>query len=162
MDVCHSNHGSLVYRRAIKFGIPVESIKAYRDILFDDHEGDGWQWMSRVPIQLPNGELLIAQHQSSGDILVNAAHERANIIEGHEHGTFETRYKKNSMHEVYWSTTSGCLVDEQSLAFAYGKLFPKKPMIGCTIVIDSEPHLIPMPMNEYDRYTGRLGGILSL
>lgn len=162
MDVCHSNHGSLVYRRAMKFGIPVEYIKAYRDILFDDNEGDGWEWQSRVVLKLPNGELLIAQHQSSGDILANAAHERANIIEGHEHGTFEVRYKKNAMGENYWAATSGCLVEEQSLAFAYGKLFPKKPVLGCTIIIDSEPHLIPMPTDEYDRYTGKLGGILGL
>ena len=160
MDICHSNHGSLVYRRAMKFGIPVEYIKSYRDILFDNTEGDGWAWHDKIKIRLPNGDLLIAQHQSAGDTIANAAHERAHIIEGHEHSKFEITYRSSST-ALYWVVISGCLVDRASLAFAYGKMYPKKPIIGATVIIDSQPVLIPMPQDDDGRYTGKINGIFA-
>lgn len=160
-DVCHSNHGSLIYRRALKYGIPTQYIKTYRDILFPDGGGEGWSWHERIPVILPNGDKLIYQHQSSGDILNNAAHERANIVQGHEHGDFYIRYR-SSTSALYWAMVSGCLIDRKAYAFAYGKLFPKKPIIGCSAIIDSAPLLIPMPMDDNGRYTGKLNGALTL
>jgi len=161
MDVCHSNHGSLVYRKAFKTGIPVEYIKPYRDILFPDGGGEGWSWAEKVYAELPNGDLTIFQHQSAGDILNNAAHERANIVQGHEHGDYFIRYRSSST-ALYWAMVSGCLIDRKALAFAYGKLFPKKPIIGCSAIIDSQPVLIPMPLDDNGRYTGRLNGVLRV
>lgn len=155
MDICHSNHGSLIYRRAFKSGIPAEYIKPYRDFLFPDGGGKGWEWADRFDILLPNGERVIYQHQSAGDILNNAAHEEANIVQGHEHGKFEIRSRANT-HRWYWSMISGCLIDHKARAFAYGKLFPNKPIIGCTMVINSVPYLIPMELNSDGRWTGRL------
>jgi len=160
-DVCHSNHGSLIYRRALKHGIPTQYIKTYRDILFPDGGGEGWSWHERIPVILPNGDKLIYQHQSSGDILNNAAHERANIVQGHEHGDFYIRYR-SSTSALYWAMVSGCLIDRKAYAFAYGRLFPKKPIIGCSAIIDSHPLLIPMPMDDRGRYTGKLNGALTL
>lgn len=160
-DVCHSNHGSLVYRRALKHGIPTQYIKTYRDILFPDGGGEGWSWHERIPVILPNGDKLIYQHQSSGDILSNAAHERANIVQGHEHGDFYIRYR-SSTSALYWAMVSGCLIDRKAYAFAYGRLFPRKPIIGCSAIIDSHPLLIPMPMDDHGRYTGKLNGALTL
>jgi len=160
-DVCHSNHGSLIYRRALKHGIPTQYIKTYRDILFPDGGGEGWSWHERIPVILPNGDKLIYQHQSSGDILNNAAHERANIVQGHEHGDFYIRYR-SSTSALYWAMVSGCLIDRKAYAFAYGRLFPKKPIIGCSAIIDSAPLLIPMPMDDRGRYTGKLNGALTL
>ena len=130
MDICHSNHGSLVYRRAFKSGIPTEYIKSYREILFPDGTGQGWDWKDKHRVTLPNGEDVIFQHQSAGDTLNNAAHERCSIVEGHEHGKFEIQYR-SSTTALYWSLISGCLIDPKALAFAYGRLFPKKPLIGC-------------------------------
>ncbi len=157
MDVCHSNHGSLVYRRAFKSGIPTEYIKSYREILFPKGGGEGWDWKEKHRITLPNGEDVIFQHQSAGDTLNNAAHERASIVEGHEHGKFEIHYR-SSTTALYWSLISGCLIDPKALAFAYGKLFPKKPILGCSVIIDSIPRLVPMELNEKGRWTGKLNG----
>lgn len=160
MDICHSNHGSLIYRRAYKSGIPVEYIKSYRDIIFDNTGGDGWQWMEKVTAKLPNGDTTIFQHQSSGSIISNAAHERANIVQGHEHGQYTIEYRSSSQ-ALYWAMVSGCLIDPKALAFAYGKLFPKKPIIGVSAIIDSQPVLIPMPQDRFGRYTGKLGGVYA-
>lgn len=158
MDICHSNHGSLVYRRAYKFGIPVEYIKSYRDIIFDNSGGDAWQWMEKITATLPNGDTTVFQHQSSGSIIANAAHERANIVQGHEHGQYTIEYR-SSTQALYWAMISGCLIDPKALAFAYGKLFSKKPIIGVSAIVDSQPLLIPMPQDSHGRYRGKLGGI---
>jgi len=156
-DVCHSNHGSLVYRRAFKYGIPTQYIKTYRDVLFPDGGGDGWSWYEKICIDLPNGETVIAQHQSSGDIMNNAAHERSSIVQGHEHSKFDIQYR-SSTSSLYWSMISGCLIDPESLAFAYGKLLPKRPIIGCSAIIDSQPVLIPMILDNNGRWIKTLGG----
>jgi len=157
MDICHSNHGSLIYRRAFKSGIPTEYIKSYREILFPDGQGLGWEWKGRHVVTLPNGEKCIFQHQSAGDTLNNAAHERCSIVEGHEHGKFEIQYR-SSTTALYWSMISGCLIDPKALAFAYGRLFPKKPLLGCSVILDSIPRLIPMELNTVGRWTGKLNG----
>ena len=157
MDICHSNHGSLVYRRAFKSGIPAEYIKSYREVLFPEGNGQGWDWKERFRLTLPNGEDVIFQHQSAGETLANAAHERASIVEGHEHGKFEIQYRSSS-NSLYWSIISGCLIDPTAMAFAYGKLFPKKPILGCSTIIDSIPNLIPMELDKHGRWIGRLNG----
>ena len=159
-EVCHSNHGSLVYRRALKSGIPVEYIKSYRDILFPEGGGDGWSWHDVIRTTLPNGQVVQFQHQVVGDFMANASHERCSLVLGHEHGRFEIDHRA-SKAALYWGMYSGCLIDSKSLAFAYGKLFPKKPIIGCSVIIDSQPILIPMLLNSEGRWVGQLGGIAS-
>ncbi len=155
MDVCHSNHGSLIYRRAFKSGIPVEYIKSYRDILFPEGGGDGWEWKEQVRLILPNGQDVQFQHQCVGDYMQNAAHERCSIVLGHEHGRYEITYKA-SKAALYFGMYAGCLIDPHALAFAYGKLFPKKPIIGCAVIIDSQPMLVPMLLNSHGRWVGSL------
>lgn len=161
MQFCHSNHGSLIFRRAHKSGIPVEYIKSYREILFPNGGGQGWTWHDCIRDTLPNGQAIQFQHQSVGDYMQNAAHERCNIVLGHEHGKFQIEHKA-SKAALYWGLYSGCLIDSASLAFAYGKLFPKKPIIGCSIIIDSQPILIPMLLDDKGRWVGKLGGVSRL
>lgn len=160
MEICHSNHGSLIYRRAFKFGIPVEMIKTYREILFPKGDGEGWTWHENIRFNLPNGQAIQFQHQSVGDYLQNASHERCNLVLGHEHGKFQIEHRA-SKAALYWGMYSGCLIDSSSLAFAYGKLFPKKPIIGCSVIIDSQPILIPMLLDSKGRWVGKLGGVSS-
>ncbi len=52
--------------------------------------------------------------------------------------------------------TVGCLVDSHSLAMAYNKNNLKRPVIGCGVIIDSIPQLIPMVLNKAGRWIGRL------
>ena len=47
-----------------------------------------------------------------------------------------------------WGLAVGCGVDQRSMAFAYGKHFAKKPVIGCGVVIDGVPHAVPMDLGS--------------
>lgn len=157
-EFCHSNHGSLIFRRAHKSGIPVEYIKSYRDILLPGKDASGWSWHDNIYTVLPNGEPVQFRHQVSGDYLQNAAHERTSLVLGHEHGKYKIEYRA-SKSALYFGMYSGCLIDNKSLAFAYGRLFPNKPILGCSVIVDSQPMLVPMLLDENGRWVGELGGV---
>lgn len=148
--VCDSNHGSLVYRRAKAHGLPVQFIKKYRDILFPDHGAPGWSWADAWVLQTPLGAVRF-QHQVSGDFMLNASHERTSLVLGHEHSRFEVQYAASSS-ALYFGAYAGCLVDKDSMAFAYGRLTRKKPILGCMVITDGSPQLIPMLLNSNNRW----------
>ena len=154
MLICDSNHGSLVYRRAKVTGIPAAMIKRYRDILFPEHGAPGWSWAMSWHINTALGEVMF-KHQKSGSLLGDAAHNRCNLVVGHEHGLFGVEYGA-SEHSLYWGANTGCLVDRKSLAFAYGKHSLKKPIIGALVIDNGRPVSLPMTLKENGRWNGRL------
>lgn len=151
--VCDSNHGSLVYRRAKAHGLPVQFIKKYRDILFPEHGAPGWSWADAWVLNTPLGPVRF-QHQVSGDFMLNASHERTSLVLGHEHGRFEVQYAASSS-ALYFGAYAGCLIDRKSMAFAYGKLHRKKPILGILTITDGCPTLIPMLLDDEGRWRGR-------
>lgn len=153
--VCHSNHGSLVYRRAKYSGIPIQMIKSYREILFPDHKAPGWHWAFNWKINTPQGPVLF-RHQTTGTALDAAAAEGCNLVVGHEHGKFGAQWGATSMR-LFFGAYTGCLIDHKSLAFAYGKVYPRKPIIGVLMILSGVPVNIPMVLNEDGRWVGPEG-----
>lgn len=151
--VCHSNHGSMVYRRSKAHGIPVQMIRKYRDVIFPAHGAPGWSWGFSWKINTPLGPTMF-KHQTSG-ILADAAHNSCNLVVGHNHGNFSVEYSASSAH-LYYGVYAGCLIDKDALAFAYGKHSMKKPIIGCVVILNGKPLLIPMVLNEEGRWQGNL------
>ena len=150
--LCDSNHGSLIYRRAKAHGLPVQFIKKYRDILFPEHGAPGWSWGDAWDLETPLGTVRF-QHQVSGDLLLNAAHERKSMVIGHFHGKLDIQYAASST-ALYFGAHCGCLIDNKSLAFAYGKLSRSKPILGCMVITDGCPQIIPMLMDTSGRWVG--------
>lgn len=155
MKLCHSNHGSMLHRKAKTHGIPADMIKSYREVLFPDGGGEGWEWAGAHRMTLPNGGIVQFQHQASGSLLDAAAHERCNLVVGHFHSKYSIEYSA-SKAALYWAMYGGCLIDAKSLAFAYGELFKHKPIIGCSVIVDSLPILVPMRLDDNGRWVGKL------
>lgn len=153
MLVCHSNHGSMTFRKAKAHGIPVAYLKRYREVLFPDGGGEGWSWQYAWRIQTEMGHVLF-KHQATG-ILSDAAHNQANLVVGHNHGNFSIEYAASSAH-LYWGMYSGCLIDKDALAFAYGKHTKNKPVLGCSVILRGRPMLIPMILDSAGRWVGGL------
>lgn len=151
--VCHSNHGSMLYRRAKAHGIPVQMLKRYRDVLFPEHGASRWSWASGWRIETPLGTVMF-KHQTS-NILVDAAHNVCNLVVGHQHGKFGVEYSASSAH-LYYGAYAGCLIDKDALAFAYGKHSLRKPIIGCLVLLDGKPVPIPMVLQSDGRWRGTL------
>ena len=102
MKLCHSNHGSMLHRKAKTHGIPADMIKSYREILFPEGGGEGWEWAFDHRLTLPNGDDVQFQHQASGDLLAAAAHERCNLVVGHFHAKYKIDYSA-SRAALYWA-----------------------------------------------------------
>ena len=151
--VCHSNHGSMAFRRAKAHGIPVQLIKRYRDVIFPEHSAPGWSWAGSWRVGTPMGEVLF-KHQASG-ILTDAAHNSCNLVVGHSHGNFSIEYSASSSH-LYYGMYCGCLIDKDSMAFAYGKHSLRKPIVGCGMIINGRPVLLPMVLDRGGRWVGHL------
>ena len=63
MVLVHSNHSSLVYRRALKYGMPKAYLKHYNEFL---GVGKGWEWVDDHTITLSdNSSPLISISESS-------------------------------------------------------------------------------------------------
>ncbi len=155
MLICDSNHGSMHYRKAKAHGMPVQYLRTYREILFDGgKEGNGWQWAENWRVRTVLGDVMF-KHQPSGPILTDASHNQCNLMVGHHHGKFLVEYGASSAR-LYWGAYSGCLIDKDSLAFAYGKHTMYKPILGCTVILRGVPILIPMLLDANGDWVGEL------
>ncbi len=155
MLLCDSNHGSMHYRKAKAHGMPVQYLKDYRDILLPNVRSQGWQWAENWRVRTPMGDVMF-KHQPSGPILTDAAHNLCNEVVGHHHGKFLIEYAASSAR-LYWGMYAGCLIDKDSLAFAYGKHTLYKPILGCAVIINGVPTLIPMLLDRDGKWVGHLG-----
>lgn len=155
MRLCHSNHGSMHFRRASAHGIPVQYLRTYREVFFPRGGGERWEWQHTHVLELPNGERVAFKHQPAGAVLTDAAHERMNLVCGHLHGKMSIEYARNTQ-EQYWAVQGGCLVDEDSRAFSYGRESKYKPALGCVVIVEGVPQIVPMQTDIHGRWTGKL------
>ena len=144
MDILESNHGSLAYRRAKANGIPRGYLKSYNDVLGVDSD---WVWHYEMTITLPNGNKVYLHHGKAADIKKLSTSLGMCAVSGHYHQTFKVDYWANSLG-LYWGMNVGCLIDDKSLAFAYNNCNLHRPLIGTGLIIDSQPVLVPLLMNE--------------
>lgn len=152
VDVCESNHGSLVYRRGKWAGLPTSVMKSYNEIL---EAPKGWRWHSEIIIKASDGEPIMFCHGLSADVLKNSKSKSMRFVQGHHHSKFEVRYWANSQR-LYWGVTAGCLIDYKSLAYEYARLILDKPIIGCVVIKSGYPQLIPMVLKSDGRWCGEL------
>lgn len=152
MDIIESNHGSLVWRKAKTNGIPKQYIKSYNDVL---EVGDSWQWHFDLTIALPNGQQCYVHHGKSSDVLKLSQTMSMNAVSGHFHERFKVDYWANPTG-LYWGMSCGCLIDDDSYAFAYNNVNLKRPIVGTGLVINSIPVLEPMILSPDGRWKGAL------
>ena len=151
VDVIESNHGSLWYRKAKTHGIPREAIKSYEEIL----QTKKWRWHFELTLRLPNGQPCYFHHGRSANSLTASQHRGMPIVQGHYHEKFNIQYW-GTTERLNWGMNVGCLVDDKALAFEYNNSNLKRPIIGCGMIIDSQPKLLPLVMKTNGRWNGRL------
>ena len=144
MDILESNHGSLAYRRAKANGIPRGYLKSYNDVLGVDSD---WVWHYEMTITLPNKDKVYLHHGKTADIKKLSMSLGMCAVSGHYHETFKVDYWANSLG-LYWGMNVGCLIDDKSLAFAYNNCNLKRPIVGTGLIVDSQPVLVPLLMDE--------------
>ena len=152
MTLLHSNHSSLIYRRALKHGMPRAYLKHYNEFL---EVGPGWQWVDDINFKVSDGSEVFATHGISADGLKLAMQYGKNVIQGHFHSKFNIQYFSNP-DNLIWSMSCGCLTKQSSLAFQYARNFRMRFVIGTGAVIDGQPKLFAMQMDKHGRWTGEI------
>lgn len=151
-EVLESNHGSLIIRKALANGLSRRFFRTPREIL---EAPKGWTWHFDLNIKLPNGMHCYFHHSKGANVKKNSQAMGMSFVQGHHHEHFEIAYWGNP-NALLFGMTVGCLVDNKSLAMAYNKNNLKRPVIGCGMIIDSQPLLIPMVLNSKGRWVKRL------
>lgn len=152
MDLVHSNHGSMGLRKAKHYGIPVKYLRHIGDIL---EAPQTWEWHADLKVPLIDGSTLWIAHGIKKKAIDVAKHYGMHHACGHFHTEFRIEYI-SSPDKLIWSVNSGCLIDRHALAFEYDKVNAMRPILGCTMIIDGYPQLIPMKLNKRGRWTGDL------
>lgn len=139
--LCRGNHDQLVDRKGKTVGLPRRCFQQFRDI-----------WC------LPNGWIDDFEHVIDGVLYKHGtgtsgryAHvtacERARMscVVGHTHSTSGIEYIASSRDMVFGMNV-GCGIDRKAYAFAYGKDFPRKPILSCGVVTDKGKYAQVFPM----------------
>lgn len=151
-EILESNHGSLVMRKALASGLSTKFFKSPGEIL---QAPKGWTWHFDINLTLPNGTPCYFHHSKGANVKKNSQAMGSSFCQGHHHESFEIQYWGNPT-ALLFGMTVGCLVDPHALAMAYNKNNLKRPVIGCGIIVDSIPQLIPMVLNNRGRWVGKL------
>lgn len=135
--VCIGNHDRIVARKAKTAGISEKWLKSYDQAL----ETPGWKFVMEVVI-----DNVCYNHGEGGEAASRMTKELISQVQGHLHAKFYIQYGVGARHKIFGLQT-GCGIDRNSFAFAYGKNGPK-PVIGCSVVLNKGtlPILLPMDL----------------
>ena len=154
LQICHSNHGARIFKRAKEHFIPHFLIRDYKQIL---------QLPENVNVArrfIKYGGKVVLEHGDRVSSGVNAAiklaiaNRRSTVIGHHSgHGgiTYQTSMvpgnRNKDIREQIWGMNVGCMVDETSYGMAWAKNFTSKLILGCGVITwDGKkpvPHFIP-------------------
>lgn len=151
VTVVESNHGSLVYRKALSNGLPKAVFKKYNEIL---EAPKGWTWEFDTKVYTQLGPIYLC-HGKSGTPGRLASQYGMSTIQGHFHEKAQITYISTPERLIFDAHT-GCLADDKSLALGYNKVNPKRPIVSLIVVIKGIPHIEPMVLNSRGRWVGRL------
>ena len=146
--VLHSNHGSLLYRRAKKSGIPRQYLKEYNDLY---KLPPGWTWRFEYIHELEDGRKIYFHHGKAKPILKTSMTKGMCVVQAHYHDQFYVVYRSDGKRHL-WQAQTGCLCDKDSLAMAYGKNNVAETVLGCLIIVNGTPIPIPMKVDWNNRW----------
>jgi len=129
------NHDRLVHRKAKSAGIADQWIVDYSTALSTPN----WKFVHEVILNN-----VCYNHGEGGSARMRMKTELCSQVQGHLHSQFYIEYAVGSKYRLFGVQT-GCGIDRNSFAFAYGKNGPK-PVIGCGTVLNKGtlPCLYPM------------------
>jgi metallophosphoesterase superfamily enzyme len=129
------NHDRIIARKAFSSGIPKRWIRSYNEVL------EAPQWKFVESLELDN---VLYQHGEGGTAKTKMRKELISTVQGHLHTQGYIDYQVGRNYKIFGMQT-GCGIDKDSYAMAYGKNFGK-PFIACSVVLADGHHPILEPM----------------
>lgn len=152
VDVLHSNHGTLLDRKALTHGIPKAMLKTQKEIL---SAPKGWNWHFDILAKLPTGFDCYFHHSKGANVMMNAQRMGCSMVQGHHHESFNINFY-STPRGLHFGMNVGCLVDQNHAAFAYSKNNAKRFILGVGVILEGVPQLIPMVLGHNGRWVGKL------
>ena len=146
-----SNHSSLVYRRALKYGMSKQFLKPYGEFLGTRK----WKWIDDLTLTMSNGQRCFFTHGRSADVLKVSQTMGMNCVQGHYHTKFLISYWANP-DNLFFAMNVGCLINQKSMAFSYAKNFKTRFILGCGIILNGIPRLLPMVLDKNGNWIGEI------
>ena len=103
-----SNHSSLVYRRAIKYGMSREFLREYGEFLGTKK----WKWVDDLTLTMSNGQRCFFTHGRSADVLKVSQTMGMSAVQGHYHTKFVVSYWANP-DNLFFAMNVGCLINQK-------------------------------------------------
>ncbi len=143
------NHDALTERQVFDVGLPMDVLKDYKTLW----NVPTWEVIPRYGEKIIDGVLYMHGDKGKGGrfpALSNAESFFQSVVQGHAHSAAGVQYGANR-NMRYFGLQVGCGVDYRKAAMAYGVKYPRKPILGCGIVIDGKTALFE-PMDLKNRY----------
>lgn len=142
VSLCRGNHDSLVDRKGKTVGLPSRCFKPFREMW---RLPKGWQ---DDFVFLIDGVIYEHGTGRAGKYAhVQAAYDnRQSTVIGHTHSVAGIEWSANEK-DIIFGLNVGSGIDRKKYAFAYGKDFRRKPMLGCGIVTDQGRYAQFIAMN---------------
>ncbi|WP_374028340.1 metallophosphoesterase [Bdellovibrio bacteriovorus] len=147
--VVESNHGSMVLRKALAKGFPQVVLKSYNEIL---EAPRSWKWVPDVTLKTPIGPVYFC-HGKVGGAGKLASQYGMSCVQGHFHEKAQITYI-STPEKLMFDAHTGCLADDDSLALAYNKVNPKRPILSVLVIVDGVPQIVPMLLAKNGRWMG--------
>jgi len=146
-----SNHSSLVYRRALKYGMSRQFLKDYGDFLGTKK----WKWVDDLTLPMSNGQRCFFTHGRAADVLKVSQTMGMSAVQGHYHTKFTIQWWANQ-NNLSFEMKVGVLINQKRMAFNNAKNFKTRFILGCGIIINGIPRLLPMILNNNGNWNKQL------
>lgn len=136
------NHDDLPYRKAKTAGLASDALFPLKKFW----SLKGWSVVPRFEELVIDG-VVYTHGEGRGGMYAHGQRALArgrSVVMGHLHSNAGVIWHANTESRLF-GLAVGCGVDNTRLQFLYGKPFPRKPIIGCGVVIDGkQPYFEPM------------------
>lgn len=144
------NHSALPVRQAKEVGLPPSMLVSLAELL---DLPDTWKIHPRHHDLIIDN--VIYRHGDKGRsnqqnaAFLNAGMEFTSVVQGHFHAQAGVCYGANQKTR-YFGLQVGCGTDPRSPYLNYSKIYSKRPLLGCGIVIDGEYATFePLHLEDY-------------
>lgn len=143
VKLCSGNHDELPSRKGKTIGLPSYMIRDFKEIY---NLPKKWEYQRSYQIEgvkyfhgVGYGGKMAHKNAAIG--------EMQSVVIGHHHSIAGCEWIANENMLIFGLST-GCGVDKNAKAFSYGNKYPRKPILGCGIVINGgeDAKFIPMPL----------------
>ena len=143
VKLCRGNHDRRADRKSKTIGLPSRCLRPFRSIWgLPDTWEDNWEYQI-------DGVRYVHGLGFSGKMphLMACMTSRQSTVIGHCHTVAGVEWTASS-RDIIFGMSVGCGLNRKTYAFAYERIFKKKPILGCGVVFNNgrDAQFIPMPM----------------